>query len=242
MAVSTGLLPLQRVGGQGLPGAAARPRRACRRSRWLPGGCLNDLASLLGPPGPFRSCRCRRLPPPPQPRLQKLACLAPLHYLLHVSRFNTGCRSRCCPAGGPFPVIGGPGHEKLTAFLKRWPQQLAAKPKQILVISGHWEVSGAWAACVVDLLEGQPWLLPLHCCCRCHAAAAAMPATPPAVASCQFMIASSSPPKSAHPCCTGGGSHSHLWAQPRAHLRLLRCAELRLLHHSLLLHRSCNVP
>ena len=38
-------------------------------------------------------------------------------------------------------MIGGPGHEKLTAFLKRWPQQLAAKPKQILVISGHWEVS-----------------------------------------------------------------------------------------------------
>lgn len=42
-------------------------------------------------------------------------------------------------AGGPFPVIGGPGHAPLTAFLQSWPKTLAAPPKALLVVSAHWE-------------------------------------------------------------------------------------------------------
>ena len=40
-------------------------------------------------------------------------------------------------------MIGGPGHESLTAFLKSWPSTLAQPPKALLVISGHWEASVA---------------------------------------------------------------------------------------------------
>lgn len=43
--------------------------------------------------------------------------------------------------GGPFPVIGGPGHQKLTAFLKSYAATLPAPPTALLVVSGHWEES-----------------------------------------------------------------------------------------------------
>lgn len=43
-------------------------------------------------------------------------------------------------AGGPLPVIGGPGHASLTSFLKAWPKSLAQQPKALLVVSAHWEV------------------------------------------------------------------------------------------------------
>lgn len=46
---------------------------------------------------------------------------------------------RATPAGGPFPVIGGPGHAGLTAFLKQYPKTLPALPKALLVVSAHWE-------------------------------------------------------------------------------------------------------
>ncbi|KAL4442993.1 hypothetical protein ABPG77_008484 [Micractinium sp. CCAP 211/92] len=42
-------------------------------------------------------------------------------------------------AGGPLPVIGGPGHASLTSFLKAWPKSLAQQPKALLVVSAHWE-------------------------------------------------------------------------------------------------------
>ena len=43
--------------------------------------------------------------------------------------------------GGPFPVLGDPGHAGLTAALKRLPAQInVTKPSSILVISAHWEV------------------------------------------------------------------------------------------------------
>lgn len=44
-------------------------------------------------------------------------------------------------AGGPFPVIGGPGHAGLTKFLKAWPTSLPEPPKALLVVSGHWETA-----------------------------------------------------------------------------------------------------
>ena len=44
--------------------------------------------------------------------------------------------------GGPFPVLGDPGHAGLTSALKRLPKELnIEKPKAILVVSAHWEVS-----------------------------------------------------------------------------------------------------
>lgn len=62
-------------------------------------------------------------------------------------------------------MVGGPGHATLTAFLKRWPQQLAAKPKQILVISGHWEVSPPGFLCACKAPD-------VPCCCAAAAVAA----------------------------------------------------------------------
>ncbi|KAL4858007.1 4',5'-DOPA dioxygenase extradiol [Chlorella vulgaris] len=41
--------------------------------------------------------------------------------------------------GGPFPVIGGPGHAKLSAFLKSYASSLPVLPKGLLVVSAHWE-------------------------------------------------------------------------------------------------------
>lgn len=40
--------------------------------------------------------------------------------------------------GGPLPLLGEPGHAKLTAFLKNLPN-LIARPEAIIVISAHWE-------------------------------------------------------------------------------------------------------
>ena len=40
--------------------------------------------------------------------------------------------------GGPLPLLGDPGHEKLIAFLQGMGGQLG-KPEAILVISAHWE-------------------------------------------------------------------------------------------------------
>jgi 4,5-DOPA dioxygenase extradiol len=43
--------------------------------------------------------------------------------------------------GGPFPVLGDPGHAGLVSALKRLPTELnIEKPKAILVVSAHWEV------------------------------------------------------------------------------------------------------
>lgn len=120
----------------------------------------------------------------------------------HAARL-TQCRRRltrlagCTPlgpvycAGGPFPVIGGPGHASLTAFLKAWPATLASKPKALLVVSGHHEepVATVTSAPRPELIYDYhgaclPWpcsrrLPPLHSChlllhrtCRCMAAAA----------------------------------------------------------------------
>ncbi|PSC71563.1 dioxygenase [Micractinium conductrix] len=55
------------------------------------------------------------------------AARAPCIYLTH--------------GGGPFPVIGGPGHAGLTKFLKAWPTSLPEPPKALLVVSGHWETA-----------------------------------------------------------------------------------------------------
>ncbi|KAL4457727.1 hypothetical protein ABPG75_012592 [Micractinium tetrahymenae] len=67
--------------------------------------------------------------PQPEPPAAQMAAStvlrAPSVYLTH--------------GGGPFPVIGGPGHASLTAFLKAWPKSLAQQPKALLVVSGHWE-------------------------------------------------------------------------------------------------------
>lgn len=43
--------------------------------------------------------------------------------------------------GGPFPVLGDPGHAGLTAALKCLSTQInVTKPSAILVVSAHWEV------------------------------------------------------------------------------------------------------
>lgn len=40
--------------------------------------------------------------------------------------------------GGPLPLLGDPAHAELTVFLQQWPQT-TAMPRQILLISAHWE-------------------------------------------------------------------------------------------------------
>lgn len=40
--------------------------------------------------------------------------------------------------GGPFPVLGGMGHEKMIAFTRQLGSEIP-KPDEILVISAHWE-------------------------------------------------------------------------------------------------------
>lgn len=40
--------------------------------------------------------------------------------------------------GGPLPVLGDPGHQKMIEFMKALPAQLR-KPDLILVVSAHWE-------------------------------------------------------------------------------------------------------
>ena len=81
------------------------------------------------------------------------------------------------PAGGPFPVIGGPGHAPLTQFLKEWPKSLPERPKALLVVSGHWgrqrwQVWGvaAWrgaAPCAVHACGCPATHTPNPCaCCR----------------------------------------------------------------------------
>ena len=40
--------------------------------------------------------------------------------------------------GGPLPILGDPGHEKMIAFMRRLPQQFA-RPDAVVVISAHWE-------------------------------------------------------------------------------------------------------
>ncbi|HSQ40920.1 MAG TPA: class III extradiol ring-cleavage dioxygenase [Fibrobacteraceae bacterium] len=42
--------------------------------------------------------------------------------------------------GGPLPILGDPGHERMISFLKALPQRLK-KPEAIIVISAHWEKS-----------------------------------------------------------------------------------------------------
>ena len=42
--------------------------------------------------------------------------------------------------GGPLPLMGNPNHLELIQHLRRLSQDLEA-PKQILVISAHWEAS-----------------------------------------------------------------------------------------------------
>jgi len=44
--------------------------------------------------------------------------------------------------GGPLPVLGDPGHEALTAFLRAVPARLG-QPEAMLVITGHWETDVA---------------------------------------------------------------------------------------------------
>jgi 4,5-DOPA dioxygenase extradiol len=44
--------------------------------------------------------------------------------------------------GGPLPILGDPGHQKMIDFMTRLPAQLK-KPEAILVISAHWEESTA---------------------------------------------------------------------------------------------------
>ena len=41
--------------------------------------------------------------------------------------------------GGPMPLLGDPGHARLTSFLESIPQRLGT-PEAILVISAHWEM------------------------------------------------------------------------------------------------------
>lgn len=44
--------------------------------------------------------------------------------------------------GGPLPILGDPGHQKMVEFMTTLPQQLR-KPDAILMISAHWEESVA---------------------------------------------------------------------------------------------------
>ena len=44
--------------------------------------------------------------------------------------------------GGPLPILGDPGHQKMVDFMLQLPAQLH-KPDAILVISAHWEESAA---------------------------------------------------------------------------------------------------
>ena len=53
-----------------------------------------------------------------------LAPLAPVLYIPH--------------GGGPLPLLGEPGHQRLVDFLQRMPASLAT-PEAIVVISAHWE-------------------------------------------------------------------------------------------------------
>ena len=40
--------------------------------------------------------------------------------------------------GGPLPILGDPGHQKMIQFMQKLPE-IIPKPKNILVISAHWE-------------------------------------------------------------------------------------------------------
>ena len=40
--------------------------------------------------------------------------------------------------GGPLPILGDPGHQAMIDFMRRLPETIA-RPKNILVISAHWE-------------------------------------------------------------------------------------------------------
>ena len=42
--------------------------------------------------------------------------------------------------GGPLPILGDPGHDKMITFMKELPDMIP-KPDEILVISAHWEES-----------------------------------------------------------------------------------------------------
>lgn len=44
--------------------------------------------------------------------------------------------------GGPLPILGDPGHQKMVDFMLQLPNQLH-KPDAVLVISAHWEESAA---------------------------------------------------------------------------------------------------
>ncbi len=41
--------------------------------------------------------------------------------------------------GGPFPVLGEPGHAGLAKFMAKWPTTIP-KPAALLIVSAHWEV------------------------------------------------------------------------------------------------------
>ena len=74
--------------------------------------------------------------------------------------------------GGPFPVLGEPGHAGLTKFLMAW-SKTVPKPSSILVVSAHWEVRGCragpgaatapMAARPARLPAGAPSALPSLC-------------------------------------------------------------------------------
>lgn len=121
-----------------------------------------------------------QLPPPPPPATCRWLEVAGCRLRLAAAFLPVPPQSPSCgplpsvplAAGGPFPVIGGPGHDKLTAFLKRWPQQLAAKPKQILVISGHWEASLFRLLLLLHFCRQDCWCACRHrACCCCGRAA-----------------------------------------------------------------------
>jgi hypothetical protein len=55
--------------------------------------------------------------------------------------------------GGPLPLLNDPGHTGLISFLKAVPKQIQPKPKAILLVSAHWEVSCCCCLVVLAVLD-----------------------------------------------------------------------------------------
>lgn len=62
------------------------------------------------------------------------------------------------------PLLGDPAHTGLTKFLKSAPQRVPAKPKALLVVSAHWEVSECVLSCICHTPSSCTIVYSMWCC------------------------------------------------------------------------------